>query len=897
MGLLELLQSLALVILFFGGHAIVDLPLWQTPLEEWTFVDFEAIGLRLFNTVMFMAVSAYCIGGLCSGIYGLLIPVIRAVAGMARAVTSLASEYSKNGAKGPALLALNMAKVALLRPWVSRLVELLVLGDEIAIVAVLVLPAALYYASVNVGCPVFAYLSGFIAGIVTPVDVDFDGCPYGVTRSAFDHHKQNPNLRYFCDGEIDGFDALAWWTQAQEDATSTWEFYLPIFIYSVTAMFCVFLVAIFAFGRQTQVEIGTQTDSTGDLKGDSNGLSEKVAQLLARIRELEGCRAISESVVTRLRGQIQLSDRTVQQQKIELGAARKELGDLRAVNDSQRSQCQALAEELSKASDDTSLNQLQQQLGQEKGLRILITYGYLALRQLAGTFVESGLGERLLFLTREIENKCTAIATGGTRTVEEVQGNLGNGLLTLLEEASAYAAEIRLSRRVGQNRGSSQDVVLLKRKLRKCKRLARFVKADSAARQDQAIQLAKAGTVGETNSVDDERMTQELDGYKQGLLSVRRELNDTAQKLGSLEQQLAESRALNESMNQGFTTTIAEKVTALQKLREELTVALQREATLKKEMVQRTENETALQKLREELTGALQREATLKEEAAQRAQLAEGHDQAVASLSAEKQQLTARIEEFDLKLGAANFRYSELGQRGSQLQQRVEGLTRQVSEKDQLLAWLRAENDGLFSKCKGVEVEIRELRNEQRKAKKESGNTVSNAVRMHRVQLVEQQNEIDDLQRGLQKAEKDLSSSIDEVAKRKIAELEAQVEKLTVQHQQQSGTEIELRKEVQDLKERLDQVGREKSTKKAVGSVFADPQKARAQKLQRDVQNLRQEAEVMGTMRDRLANEIRDLKAKYEPRNDNREPQTPLTVQGLQRILQKEKTSQGLSRP
>nr|KMM65345.1 hypothetical protein CPAG_01696 [Coccidioides posadasii RMSCC 3488] len=783
MGLLELLQSLALVILFFGGHAIVDLPLWQTPLEEWTFVDFEAIGLRLFNTVMFMAVSAYCIGGLCSGIYGLLIPVIRAVAGMARAVTSLASEYSKNGANGSALLALNMAKVALLRPWVSRLVELLVLGDEIAIVAVLVLPAALYYASVNVGGPVFAYLSGFIAGIVTPVDVDFDGCPYGVTRSAFDHHKQNPNLRYFCDGEIDGFDALAWWTQAQEDVTSTWEFYLPIFIYSVTAMFCVFLVAIFAFGRQTQVEIGTQTDSTGDLKGDSNGLSEKVAQLLARIRELEGCRAISESVVTRLRGQIQLSDRTVQQQKIELGAARKELGDLRAVNYSQRSQCQALAEELSKASDDTSLNQLQQQLGQEKGLRILVTYGYLALRQLAGTFVESGLGERLLFFTREIENKCTAIATGGTRTVEEVQ-------------ASAYAAEIRLSRRVGQNRGSSQDVVLLKRKLRKCKRLARFVKADSAARQDQAIQLAKAGTVGETNSVDDERMTQELDGYKQGLLSVRRELNDTAQKLGSLEQQLAESRALNESMNQGFTTTIAEK-----------------------------------------------REATLKEEAAQRAQLAEGHDQAVASLSAEKQQLTARIEEFDLKLGAANFRYSELGQRGSQLQQRLEGLTRQVSEKDQLLAWLRVENDGLFSKCKGVEVEIRELRNEQRKAKKESGNTVSNA------------------------------------------------------HQQQSGTEIELRKEVQDLKERLDQIGREKSTKKAVGSVFADPQKARAQKLQRDVQSLRQEAEVMGTMRDRLANEIRDLKAKYEPRNDNREPQTPLTVQGLQRILQKEKTSQGLSRP
>ncbi|KMU74317.1 hypothetical protein CISG_04666 [Coccidioides immitis RMSCC 3703] len=770
MGLLELLQSLALVILFFGGHAIVDLPLWQTPLEEWTFVDFEAIGLRLFNTVMFMAVSAYCIGGLCSGIYGLLIPVIRAVAGMARAVTSLASEYSKNGAKGPALLALNMAKVALLRPWVSRLVELLVLGDEIAIVAVLVLPAALYYASVNVGCPVFAYLSGFIAGIVTPVDVDFDGCPYGVTRSAFDHHKQNPNLRYFCDGEIDGFDALAWWTQAQEDATSTWEFYLPIFIYSVTAMFCVFLVAIFAFGRQTQVEIGTQTDSTGDLKGDSNGLSEKVAQLLARIRELEGCRAISESVVTRLRGQIQLSDRTVQQQKIELGAARKELGDLRAVNDSQRSQCQALAEELSKASDDTSLNQLQQQLGQEKGLRILITYGYLALRQLAGTFVESGLGERLLFLTREIENKCTAIATGGTRTVEEVQ-------------ASAYAAEIRLSRRVGQNRGSSQDVVLLKRKLRKCKRLARFVKADSAARQDQAIQLAKAGTVGETNSVDDERMTQELDGYKQGLLSVRRELNDTAQKLGSLEQQLAESRALNESMNQGFTTTIAEK----------------REATLKKEMVQRTENETALQKLREELTGALQRGGD-----SQGGGSAEG--------PAGGRPRSGCCESFDPQTGCGEL-------------------------------------------------------------------------------------PIDDLQRGLQKAEKDLSSSIDEVAKRKIAELEAQVEKLTVQHQQQSGTEIELRKEVQDLKERLDQVGREKSTKKAVGSVFADPQKARAQKLQRDVQNLRQEAEVMGTMRDRLANEIRDLKAKYEPRNDNREPQTPLTVQGLQRILQKEKTSQGLSRP
>ncbi|EEP76261.1 predicted protein [Uncinocarpus reesii 1704] len=846
MGFHDLLKTIALFILVAGMNMIVECPLLETPPEEWTFVDFEAIGLWLFNWVMFIAVAIYCLSGLCSGIYRLLLPLIKAVGVVARTVTTLASECSKNGAKGAVFLALNMARVALLRPWASRFITNLVLGDEIAIVTTLVLPVALYVAKVKLGGPLFAYISGFIAGIVTPVDVDLEGCSY--SASSTNQYKQNRNLVTYCKGSDDGFDALTWWKELQEDATSTWDFYLPIFIYSVAAMFCVFILAVLLTNRETRGQKSTQTDSTGDLKEDSTGLSEKVTQQLARIQELEGCRALSESTVEGLKGQIQLADRKVQQQMIELEGLKLAKRELQA-------KCQTLTERLCLGSHDSDLDQMHQQLGQEKGLRLLLTYGYVALRQLAGTFAESGLGEHLLKFIRGIEHQCESLATAGAESLEEVQKTLGSRLLALLKEAAEHASEIRLTRGNNTGRFANENAVLLKRKLRKCKRHMRSVKASLAA------QMAQAGMVQGTNwLISQERMNEELDGYKRDILNMRRELNEREQKFMFYEQQLAESRALTESINQGFEKAIAEK-------------------------------EAVLQKLREEQANSLQRAEALQEEIAQKSKLLESQSQELTRLSESEVAAKGRSLEFDIKLGTANQQFSDEGQRRGQFQDQLDAVTRQLSAKDRELTQVRAISS-LCIKCKGIEAEMRELVKKHAAERKEAGSARANAVADLHVQIIQQEDTISDLRGKLQHAEQELGSSIDIVATQRIEELELQVENFKVQEQQQSGTEMALRKEIQDLKDRLEKVGREQSSRRAVGSVFADPNKARANKLQKDVLNLRQEAKVMDIMRDRLAEEIRVLKSKYEPDNLNCEPETPLTVTELQQVLQAEKESQ-----
>ncbi|WEW58112.1 hypothetical protein PRK78_003579 [Emydomyces testavorans] len=898
------LQLLAWLVVIVGCKTIPELPVWQTPPSKWTNVDFETLGLSVFTGVMFTTVAVYCLSALCIVMYGVLVKTLRAVANAVRAVSSV---YSNTGIKGVVLFALNMPLDSCKRTWAYRFVCRLVLGDQVAIVAAFVLPAALYFVGVRYGLPAFSYISGFIAGLVNPSDEDSECCRYSATSSRRDRYRRNPNLRYFCDGEVDGYGALASWRQSWEDTTFSWDFFQPILVYSVVVMYCLFIVAVLVFNRHIRKQQGTQTDSTGDLNGDSKGLSEKITQLNVQIGELKGRRLTLKSLVKRLKGVIQLADRKVQQQKIELDALREINEQLQAVNEDQRSQCQDLTEKLSKVSEDTSLNQVREQLGYEKGLRFLVTYGYMALKQLAGTFAEMDLGEHLLKLTREIEKKCESLTTAGIKSLDEVTEILGNEFTNLLKDASEYAAEIRLNKR-DERLLATQNVVLLKRKLRKARRHTRSVMVELAGRQVQTnsgdnessakvdgirreyakriedlegqiaaaqkqAELVKAGKVEETKSVNRQECTnEEVEGYKQEILFMRRELSEKEQRLIYLEQELTGSRALNHdaeaqrTVNQRLMQEVTEKGAVLQRLQQELFNALQREETLKKEIVQNA--------------------ATLDKQA---------HE--IARLSESEQEMSARSMELEFLLGAANQQSGAEGQQRSRLQDQLDEQVRQLSEKESELTQLRTQNDGLYSQYKGIENEMRELRRKHDQEKKEAGNARANAVADLQVKIIQHEATIGDLQGKLEQAQGAFSNSIDIVASQRIEELEAHVEKLKTQVQQNSDIELGLRKENHDLKQRLEQVGREQSTKKAVGSAFVDPAKARLSKLQRDVQNLRQEAAVMEAMRDRLANEIRDLKTHYEPQNDNREPRTPLTVQGLQLVLQNEKAVQSLSRP
>ncbi|KAI1955487.1 hypothetical protein LOZ58_006739 [Ophidiomyces ophidiicola] len=885
----------------------------DVPLSQWINLDLETLALSVFTGVMFIAVSVHSTAVVCSCTYRGLVAILRAFAVAARVVSS---EYSSNGMKGVVKRALNMAQAPFRRTRCYHFLCRLILGDVVAIVAVPVILLVLYLTKVNYGDPAWYYITGVVDGIVSPVDVGSSYCTHTETMSLRQRFRENPNLRLFCEGEGYGYRILMWWTSTKLETTLDWELLEPILVYCVSLLFGLFILAVFFFNHERRSEKGTQTDSTVDLNRDSKGLSEKATELLSKITQLEAYKEVAESTVDQLKGDIRLKDRKVQKQNIELECLRKANDTLLAANKEHVSQCQTCAEKLSRVEEDTTLDQVREELRYAKGLKTLLIYGYNSLKQLAGTFAELSLGEQLLFFTSEIEKKCEAVITSGVQSWDEVRDTLGAELVSVLKEASRCAAEIRLQA-PDREHLAKQHVELLNQKLTKCRRQMRLIKAEFESRQirdksadknhsievdsmrrehathvkdleakiadlvrageareaqaaNSAIQvndleakiadLIQAGIAGETEAANDkQRMNEELESYKNEILSMRQKLSSAEEKFAALEHELSEARSLNKTVdiqrtiNQGLSIVVSQKDAALQQLNQELVNALQREDALNKEIVQK---------------------AALPE------------SQVIEPAQPTKEAI--HMGELESQLVAANQYCSEMGQKQGRLLDELADKSRELAAEKSKMRQVQIENDNFFGIRKSVEAEMRELCKQHEKERKEIGNAKANAVGKLQVQLIEQGHAIDDLQRKLKEAQDTISSSMDMGAVQRIQELEVAAEKLKVQGQKHTDIELALRKENQDLKQRLEQVGREQSTKKAVGSVFAEP-KGRIQKLQRDVQAARRDLEVMEEMRDRLAEEIREFKLFYGPINESREPRTPLTIQGLQLVLQNER--------
>ncbi|KAI1915210.1 hypothetical protein LOZ65_005513 [Ophidiomyces ophidiicola] len=885
----------------------------DVPLSQWINLDLETLALSVFTGVMFIAVSVHSTAVVCSCTYRGLVAILRAFAVAARVVSS---EYSSNGMKGVVKRALNMAQAPFRRTRCYHFLCRLILGDVVAIVAVPVILLVLYLTKVNYGDPAWYYITGVVDGIVSPVDVGSSYCTHTETMSLRQRFRENPNLRLFCEGEGYGYRILMWWTSTKLETTLDWELLEPILVYCVSLLFGLFILAVFFFNHERRSEKGTQTDSTVDLNRDSKGLSEKATELLSKITQLEAYKEVAGSTVDQLKGDIRLKDRKVQKQNIELECLRKANDTLLAANKEHVSQCQTCAEKLSRVEEDTTLDQVREELRYAKGLKTLLIYGYNSLKQLAGTFAELSLGEQLLFFTSEIEKKCEAVITSGVQSWDEVRDTLGTELVSVLKEASRCAAEIRLQA-PDREHLAKQHVELLNQKLTKCRRQMRLIKAefeslqirdksadknhsievDSMRREhathvkdleakiadlvrageareaqaaNSAIQvndleakiadLIQAGIAGETEAANDkQRMNEELESYKNEILSMRQKLSSAEEKFAALEHELSEARSLNKTVdiqrtiNQGLSIVVSQKDAALQQLNQELVNALQREDALNKEIVQK---------------------AALPE------------SQVIEPAQPTKEAI--HMGELESQLVAANQYCSEMGQKQGRLLDELADKSRELAAEKSKMRQVQIENDNFFGMRKSVEAEMRELCKQHEKERKEIGNAKANAVGKLQVQLIEQGHAIDDLQRKLKEAQDTISSSMDMGAVQRIQELEVAAEKLKVQGQKHTDIELALRKENQDLKQRLEQVGREQSTKKAVGSVFAEP-KGRIQKLQRDVQAARRDLEVMEEMRDRLAEEIREFKLFYGPINESREPRTPLTIQGLQLVLQNER--------
>ncbi|KAI1978220.1 hypothetical protein LOZ53_004566 [Ophidiomyces ophidiicola] len=910
----------------------------DVPLSQWINLDLEALALSVFTGVMFIAVSVHSTAVVCSCTYRGLVAILRAFAVAARVVSS---EYSSNGMKGVVKRALNMAQEPFRRTRCYRFLCRLILGDVVAIVAVPVILLVLYLTKVNYGDPAWYYITGVVDGIVSPVDAVSSYCTHTETMSLRQRFRENPNLRLFCEGEGDGYRILMWWTSTKLETTLDWELLEPILVYCVSLLFGLFILAVFFFNHERRSEKGTQTDSTVDLNGDSKGLSEKATELLSKITQLEAYKEAAGSTVDQLKGDIRLKDRKVQKQSIELECLRKANDTLLAANKEHVSQCQTCAEKLSRVEEDTTLDQVREELRYAQGLKTLLMYGYNSLKQLAGTFAELSLGEQLLFFTSEIEKKCEAVITSGVQSWDEVRDTLGTELVSVLKEASECAAEIRLQA-PDREHLAKQHVELLNQKLNKCRRQMRLIKAEFESRQirdksadknhsievdsmrrehaihvkdleakiadleqageaqatraatqvkdlevniadlvrageageaqaaNAAIQvndleakiadLVRAGMAGETEAANDkQRMSEELESYKNEILSMRQKLSSAEEKFAALERELSEARSLNNTVdiqrtiNQGLSIVVSQKDAALQQLNQELANAIEREDALKKEIVQK---------------------AALPE------------SQVIEPTQPTKEAI--HMGELESQLVAVNQYCSEMGQKQGRLLDELADKSRELAAEKSKMRQVQIENDKFFGIRKSVEAEMRELCKQHEKERKEIGNAKANAVGKLQVQLIEQGHAIDDLQRKLKEAQDTISSSMDMGAVQRIQELEVAAEKLKVQGQKHTDIELALRKENQDLKQRLEQVGREQSTKTAVGSVFAEP-KGRIQKLQRDVQAARRDLEIMEEMRDRLAEEIREFKLFYGPINESREPRTPLTVQGMQLVLQNER--------
>lgn len=131
----HVLNLVATFVLLFGATTISELSIWDQPIEEWTIINFEALALRTFTAVIFAVVLAYTLGPVCTCACGGLVKFVGRVASVARTVAGL---YSNHGDKGVLPFALILAKVLVNWGRGSRFVRLLVLGDEVAIVAFVV---------------------------------------------------------------------------------------------------------------------------------------------------------------------------------------------------------------------------------------------------------------------------------------------------------------------------------------------------------------------------------------------------------------------------------------------------------------------------------------------------------------------------------------------------------------------------------------------------------------------------------------------------------------------------------------------------------------------------------------------------------------------------------------
>lgn len=135
MTLQNVLNLVASLVLLFGMGTILDLPIWEQPMGEWTNIDFEAVTLRTFSSVMFAVVFVYSLVPVCTGACGGLAKFVRKFANAARTVAGL---YSNHGDKGMFPFALIMAKALVNWAQSYRFVCLLVHGDIVAIVAFVV---------------------------------------------------------------------------------------------------------------------------------------------------------------------------------------------------------------------------------------------------------------------------------------------------------------------------------------------------------------------------------------------------------------------------------------------------------------------------------------------------------------------------------------------------------------------------------------------------------------------------------------------------------------------------------------------------------------------------------------------------------------------------------------
>lgn len=770
-----------------------------------------------------------------------------------------------------------------------------------------------------------------------------------MATSRFSGHKQDLALQAYCSGEDDGFDALCWWNGLQDNdiivrkthsksfknfrslilyCVKSWDFFLPIFIYTVAVMFCISVLAVVVFNKRTRQEIGTQTDSTGDLNGDSAGLSEKVSQQLAQIRELEGRRDTTDATVDRQKGEIQLKDREIRGLKIKLSGLREANAHLQAKKEDQPSQGQDLAERQSKANDDdTALNQVHEDLAQAKGLRILVTYCCFGLKQLAEIFGRVSMGNHLLNFTREIERKCEAMSASGIKSLEEVQASLSDGLTGLLRDASKYAAELRLPKQ-SKRLIAKPNALAPKRKNQRQRRHTRLL-------------LKKLGQVQATSG-DQTRLIQNMrDEHTKAIEKMRNDHSTTIENMrnehmtivGNLELQISMSQVCTDVPAEGGVADETDWNEMLGLINEETfgpcddsflmngnfyvpdQETWNLEAPLAEPQAQVADFEPGLNQdptpdaadlsvaihiLKQDIEEYKKRETEL---CLERDML----NAEVANLREDRMRLlnthgpNAETPDLEEESAKANKLYSEEAQKRAALQDELfkknQELSKVKQEATEFAALLGSSDNCLCPEHRGIQDEVRELKRKHDQEKKAAGNARASAVAELQVKLIQLENTIGDLQNQLQQARATIDSSIDVVATQRIEELQQQVNKLKADIQEHINTGLMLRKENVELKQRLDQVGRGQSTKKAVGGPFADPAKARANKLQKDVQDLRQEAKLWETMRDRLVNEIRELKTRYEPQNDNGEPQTPLTVQDLQFLLQKEQTTQRLFRP